>query len=309
MRAFIFNIVFLLVIAGCILFGISWYDATSMKRVSWQLPAETHIIAIGPSTIGCALNEKHISGFANLARRGTELAYVVPMLPRILDENPQIDTVLLSHGRFQFRRPTNRRWAEGLGLLRDRLPFLLYDVKTTDWKSRIHNVNLYSSLLTHRVERRHSVTDFDFGYCAANRGNLHKIGADNSIDWYNRHYSEQDSDKFSTKWILENCSINDYWIKRAIAICEERNVVPILFFTPLYQFHRWCPWYGFCGYMQYYDPNTLVADYEDFVFPNDSCYSDVHHLSVKGADYFTSYIAAHGIQPQTVKDWLIEKGY
>ena len=61
--------------------------------------------------------------------------------------------------------------------------------------------------------------------------------------------------------------------------------------------------------MKDYPDDTLIADYEDFEFPDDSYYGDVHHLNSKGADYFTSYLAKNGIKVQKLHEWLREKGY
>ena len=106
---------------------------------------------------------------------------------------------------------------------------------------------------------------------------------------------------------MDSCSCVDYWSKRSIEICRERNVVPVLFATPLYQYDRWVDMQAFVEYMKTYDEDVLIADYEDFQFPDDSYYGDVHHLNCKGADYFTSHLAHEGIKAIPLKQWIEEK--
>ena len=83
--------------------------------------------------------------------------------------------------------------------------------------------------------------------------------------------------------------------------------MPVLFFTPLYQYDRWFTMKSFCDFIRDYEENTLISDYEDFKFPDDTYYGDVHHLNKKGSIYFTSHIANNGLKTQTLKEWLKEK--
>ena len=94
----------------------------------------------------------------------------------------------------------------------------------------------------------------------------------------------------------------------AISICKSHNVVPVLFFTPLYHYDRWFPYDTFCEVMRDYDPELLVADYENFEFSDDSlCRRDVHHLNIWGANEFSKHLAKNGIQTVKLKDWISSK--
>ena len=276
---------------------------------------------MGPSTTCYALNEKHIKGFKNMSRVATSLYNITRVLPAILDNNPEIDTLLLNHGRFQFqyhdkKNTTNIIEQNNLQFFRQEIPLIFYDYKSTNWNKYLSNVNFYGAILNpdfrriiESLKERNSIGE-DYGYSENKRENLHSSTAEWSIKWYNdRHQYTPNDSIYNKEWIVNNCQENDIAIKRAISICKQRNVTVVLLFTPLYHFEKWCPINGFCDYMKDYPDDTLIADYEDFEFPDDSYYGDVHHLNSKGADYFTSYLAKNGIKVQKLHEWLREKGY
>ena len=314
MKKFIFNIIVTLLLAAAPLLALSWWNATAIHRVSWKLNPNTHIIAIGPSTTGCALNEKHIKGFKNMSRSDTGIQFLVPLLPRLLDENPIIDTVLISHGRFNFSPFGGGAAPKEFQKVRDKLPLFFYDINQINWDPIVSNPNFYGVMLNPDILQTilnipHNLVDFRFGHNSIARNDLYLDSAYCGIANYNKVRSNYSEDFYTKKWILENRGFNDIWSKRAIEICKERGVVPILIFTPLYQFSRWCDIKGFCELMKDYPEDTLIADYEDFVFPDERYYGDVIHLNPLGADYFTSYLAKNGIKVQKLHEWLREKGY
>mgnify|MGYP004450359549 CR=1 FL=1 len=314
MRRFLFHILIASIFACTILLSFTWYNAHWIREADFKLSKSTHIIAIGPSTTGCALNEKHIAGFLNMSRNGTGFSLFIPLLPRILQDNPQIDTVLINHGRFLFKQEPGKQ-ENRIMAMRDQVPIMFYDLALTEWNNLLSNSTFYCALLNPDIiqmfisDTPKHIKDFGFQYSELERNNLKEQHKKWSVAWYDSIASTGNSYKYSGKWIKENCSTNDQLIRKVITICKNNNVVPVLFFTPVYHYERWYPIKGFCDYMKDYDDNTLIADYEDFVFPDDSYYGDVHHLNSKGADYFTSYIAKHGLNVKTLKEWLKEKGY
>ena len=314
MKRFILHIVTVLLIAATILLGFTWYTASSIKRVDYTLPDTVHIIAIGPSTTGCALTEQSLHGFRNISRNGTSLPYLIPWLPRLLDDNQQIDTVLINFGRFHVFMGSDPK-NQSLQSIRDLMCFMYYDFEATDWDALARNPNFYGALLNPNfferalvLKARH-LTDFGFRYNRLERNYLHKVDAEGGILSYEKQKAEHGGNIYTKEWITKNRFEKDYWARRAVAICRERNVVPIFFFTPLYQYDRWVEPQAFYEYMSTFDDDILIADYEDFQFPDDSYYGDVHHLNYHGAEYFTSHLARNGSEAKPLRQWLHDKGF
>lgn len=317
MKKFIINIASTSLVSAALLCALTWFGNDTIKNADFKLDAEKHIIAIGPSTIGCALKSDIIDGFQNLSRNGSSFDVITPILPKILDENPQIDTVWINHGRLIFKLMTDTTSiTENTRLqdLRYKMPLIIYGRETMDMKVLLSNINFYSAVLNPdplkvviRVINPSKNLEY-FRFVDISKGdmyNLYKNNAPWGIHWYDSTAAVNNKDVYSEKWIRENCSSNDYWIREAIKICQERGVVPVLFCTPLYQYERWCPRDGFADYIKSYDKNILIADYEDFEFPSDSMYGDVHHLNKYGAEYFSKYIQENGLKTETISEWLV----
>lgn len=153
--------------------------------------------------------------------------------------------------------------------------------------------------------------DYGFGFYSGKFHNLY----DESMNWGGAWYDDSittvhGGNVYTKDEILEKCASEEKYSRMAIAICKKHNVVPVLFFTPLYHYDKWFPYGSFCEVMQDYDPEMLVADYENFEFSNDSlCRRDVHHLNIYGANEFSGYLAKNGIHTVSLKDWIISKIY
>ncbi|MCF0206773.1 MAG: hypothetical protein HUK15_05030, partial [Bacteroidales bacterium] len=232
MKKFILNIFVVLFVAASVLLGFTWRIATSLKRADFKLADTVHIVAIGPSTTSCALNEKWIHGFKNLSKNGTPIPELIPSLPSILDENPSIDTVLINHGRFiQDVRVCPKK--ESVQFIRFTTPVIFFDVKQTDWVSYALNPNFYGALLnpiffSTIASKQDHLIDFGFQYDSIARNDLHNNEADWSVAWYDKQTAAHGSNVYTKEFIMDSCSCVDYWSRRAIEICRERNVVPVL---------------------------------------------------------------------------------
>lgn len=316
MRKFIINILCVLSIGITGLCVLTWIDVSKLQRIDFKLKKETHIIAIGPSTTYQALDEEIIPGFENISRDGTDLMSIVPMLPRLLDENPQIDTLWISHGRFQFHPKSGGKGGANnqMQSYKYKLPFIFFDCKETIWRDYIKRIDLYAAILNPYImdvitNHPKNLKDYGFGYGKSTKCDLFDSNKVWSVAWYDSLCVKHGGNVYTKEEILSNSYYNDYYTKRAIEICKERNVVPVLFFTPLYDFDRWCTYDGFCDYMaSEYSPDCLISDYENFVFENDSiCRRDVHHLNSKGAEALSAEIARVGLKTISVSEWILSK--
>lgn len=299
---------------GCIILSLtSLLLSSSIHYTDFSIKPDTHTIVIGPSTTGCALDDSCIPGFQNLSRDGTQYDLIVPVLPRILSENPQIDTVWISFGRFHFKHVGYGSTDVTMQYLRDKMDLILYDPAQTEWGNYLTNVNFYCALFNPDLLKasrfihfgRDRIEDYGFQFNPNDSKNLHEDEAKWGIHWYDAELEKCGGDTHCTKdWIMENYKSRDYWIRKAIDICRDNNVVPVLFFTPLYHYERWVSKDGLREYMSGYDHSILVADYEDFILPSDTLYRDVHHLNKYGAQLFSNHLYEDGVKMETVGEWV-----
>lgn len=312
MRKFIFNIVAVCLAAAFILCLITWMGVRKIDNTDFRLPEDVHSIAIGPSTMQGSLNDTLLSGLQNFSRNGTHLSYIVPLLPKILEQNPQIDTVYINHGRFMYLPKPNEGEAQKMQSLRDKLPFIWYKREIQEWGKLLENSNFYAALLNpdwkEIFRRRQSICDYGFRFESGISHNLYDRSKSWSVAWYDSIIAVHGGNKYMKEEVLKECATADKYSRMAIDFCHRYHVVPVLFFTPLYHYERWFPYDTYIEVMKDYDPEILVADYENFEFSNDSlCRRDVHHLNIYGANEFSTHLARNGIQKVRLKDWIESK--
>lgn len=314
MKRFIANILIVLLVAGCILSLMTWYDATSLENADFKVEKNKHIVAIGPSTTARALNDEILPDLYNMSRNAVWLEDILPLLPKFLDENPQIDTIWINHGRFLFVHLGQAKDKPSLHLIREKLPLYFYNKSQTNWKELLCDVDFYAAFLTPDfyniiMSRKHNLKDFGFRHIVKPERNFIDCPEHSGISIYDKFLEKHGSNEYSKEWILEHCAEADASVRKAIEVCKQRNVVPVLFFTPLYNYDKWYSWNGFCEYIKDYDENILIADYEDFELPDISYRTDIIHLNMWGADYLSNDIAKNGLKTMPLKEWLKSKGH
>ena len=214
MKRFCSFVIICLLVAGSMLLALTLWNVSAIHRVSWKLSPTTHIIAIGPSTTGCALNEQHINGFQNLSKNGTHIALFVPILQKVLNENPQIDTVLINHGRFQFTVMTDKYVLRSeLQKIRNQLSLLFLDTSWIQWWQLLSNPNFYGAVLNpdifNLLPHSSNLDDIKDGYIEIDRNNLYNPKKKDSIACYDSIKDSHGGNIYTNEWILENCSTTD----------------------------------------------------------------------------------------------------
>ena len=311
MRKFLLNIIIVGLVAATILCLFTWMGVRKIDHTSFRLPDDIHLIALGPSTTQGSVNDTLIAGLQNMSRDGTGFEYLAPILSKLLEENPQIDTVYISHGRYMYM-PRPRNASQKMQYIRDKLPFIWYKRNLKDCGDLFKQANFYAAILNTDLEEisrnRPSIVDYGFHFHSDTAHNLKNSSKNWSIAWYDSITEIHGGNVYTKQEILEKNAKKHKYMRMAISICKSHHVVPVLFFTPLYHYDRWFPYDKFCEVMRDYDPELLVADYENFEFSDDSlCRRDVHHLNIWGANEFSNHLAKNGIQTVKLKDWILSK--
>ncbi|MCF0194166.1 MAG: hypothetical protein HUK00_03170, partial [Bacteroidaceae bacterium] len=173
MKRFILHTLAILALAAIIILALTWHIASTLSRADFTLPDSVHIITLGPSTTACALDDEYLEGMKNISKHGIYLPQLIPLLPQLLDENKQIDTVYINFGRcpiFLHTKYRNIPEVETRGSINYQLRFYYYDFQNTDWKGYARNPDFYLSLLTPdfwdlvKARKPRNLTDYEFGY-------------------------------------------------------------------------------------------------------------------------------------------------
>ncbi len=312
MRKFLLNIIIVGLVAAIILCLFTWMGVRKIDHTSFRLPDDIHLIAIGPSTMQGSVNDTLIAGLQNISRDGTGFDYLAPILSKLLEENPQIDTVYISHGRYMYLPKPRVDAALKMQDIRDKLPFIWFKRDMKDYGYLFKHANFYAAILNTDWEEilrnRSSIMDYGFHFHSDTAHHLNNSSKNWSIAWYDSITEIHGGNVYTKQEILEKNAKKHKYVQMAISICKSHHVVPVLLFTPLYHYDRWLPYDTFCEVMRDYDPELLVADYENFEFSDDSlCRRDVHHLNIWGANEFSKHLAKNGIQTVKLKDWISSK--
>lgn len=311
MKKFFITIIFGLLIGAAVLISISYYDLfVAGRRIDYSVDPQCHTICIGPSTVQTSVDDSLLVGVKNLGRSGSNYVVLTPVLEKILDCNPHIDTVFLGHGPFMAYSYSDKEYStKELGRLRSYIAPFFHIPECR--KPYLGNKNFYVTLLTPNLMHLRNtgvktLDELEFNQAKDRTciSGLYNDSRDWGIHWYDSMYRGE-FDKYSCEYIEDSNLFNMSEIDRAIFLCYEHNAVPILYFPPIFEIDRWIDRKGFREYMaKHYDHSLLVADYTDFRLP-DSCYQDVHHLNIHGAVYLTHHIAREGWHLQTLEEWLV----
>lgn len=311
MKKFISLIISSIFSAVTILSCVTFFQLWRFENSDCRIDSSKHILVVGPSTTTFSLDDKIIPGLCNVSQNGAAHYSILPTLRRIIETNSQIDTVWINHGRFQMNRITDDFGpTSSLQYMRTMLLFMLGnnnpDVTSYFRKQPMYYAAILTPDLLNLV--RNNIFDYGFGY--------HELDGELLIEkkeilfaHREKEMNEMGGISPSKEWIYEHSNLTHVMVNEIITLCKEKGIVPVLFNTPLYQFDRWCSADGYKEYLKDMDQSILIADYENFTFPDDSYWNDIIHLNTKGATYLSEEIAKKGLKIQTIEDWAKERSF
>ncbi|MBR5074770.1 MAG: hypothetical protein IKX26_06030 [Bacteroidales bacterium] len=108
--------------------------------------------------------------------------------------------------------------------------------------------------------------------------------------------------------IREKCQYQIRHLRRIKEYCDNHNITLVILSTPVYKIDEILSDDGYRSLLKNeLGDSTLIADYSNFKLPDDSYYADVEHVNQKGAEYFSKYIAEHGLTLQYAIDYCNAK--
>lgn len=268
------------------------------QNISFKTPPSKNVLVLGDSNTECALNDSILSNYLNVSGGIKEsYFYSYVKLKKIIKQNPQIDTVILSFNLFSMLKDGDDRINDP-GIIPIKIPKFFPFIETNDFKLFVSNMAFYKSILklpyTYRSNIIKKILGREISYINFEIGSYRFLNRNVLREYITEYQRKNNIDAFN-----ENAkSISQYqlyYLNQINKECIKRQIKLILFAAPLYSA-------GYIGYHknQYLDvyknnfKDITFINYTDYVLP-DSCYADVVHLNYKGAAFFSNLIKKNGL--------------
>lgn len=275
-RIFKFSIIFLVILIIIISGTICL-----LSQISCKIPLHKNVLVVGDSHTECAINDKIYANAINLSQSAAAYLYTYYKIEKILNQNPRIDTVLLS---FHYEAlighyVLNKDWQLNMAphyILSFGIKELLIQDKSVLLRSILKLPELNKNLIL-KFLKNQDILYSDFGLGGYKYLERDKLKEDIII---------QDNKKNDNYFISE---YQKEYLLKIIDFCKSKGIELILINTPIFQAEQ----YGYpnelSGFYYQYLQGTTYFNYSSFHLP-DSCYGDINHLNYKGAEFFSHYL-------------------
>jgi len=279
------TISFFIVFYGSLLVIIITINYFINKKANFIIDKNIKNIVIGNSQPECAFNDTLISGFKNLAKSGETYFYNYQKLKKIIEQNPQINSVFIEFS------PTNILIREDQKIWRNRY-----------LNHHLPNYNAFLDFKDNKLLVVKNSVGYQHAMLKSMSVNLKRIATNNynyidSIGGYNylkRNKINKKSDSITLnnnkQYILENVNLSTYdilYLDKTVQLCHKKNINIYLIRSPI---HKQFVGNSYESIFQkirkerYGDIEFL--DFKDFPLQNDE-YGDLQHLNYKGARKFS----------------------
>ena len=299
MKKFIIRLTCFCIITIAVLVAMVGITIFIMQQASFKIDHSKNILVLGASLTEAGIDDTVFKRAINLSQSGTAYMYSYCKLKKILENNPQIDTVLLS---FNYSELTENKdiMIQGEEYLVPHVSFLITLLSKDEFMVYKDKIVLLQAILKVPIRNAGSIVRFfksptDFSYKDLRIGDFAKL---------HRHELPQSSknrqvvDSLTEK---ESFLQRDYLLKM-VDCCKEHHVKLILLCTPIYKSEFYENTAKLLEYHKKYVNEIDFLDYSNFKFPDDSYYAGVIHLNYKGAEFFTNYLQKNLANDLKMKD-------
>lgn len=250
-----------------------------MNGYSLQLPQEKTVLLIGESQSQAAVDDSQIAQLYNMSQSAERYMTVYCRLQAVIEQNPQIDTVLLSLTPHAINRGKDDFWTMG-GYLRQAVQWYGFLLGPKEWWL----------MLTHAPEATLAeiVTPLKY-YWQVDESYLHNMGYFEAADHcaLQKNIAEGGTSlkvdpTYGNKVTLE-------YLDKIVKLCAEKKIKLIGLNTPVYRAKEYEEPQYFYDYLAKTYPDLELWDYLDADIP-DEYRRDINHLNKKGAAWFTEEI-------------------
>ncbi len=253
-----------------------------------KIEESKNILVIGASRTANAINDKYLEGSINLSGAGDPLFYSLIKLRLIKDNNPNIDTIILSLDNRTLDSKIAKHFYRPVSL-ESKLPNY-YNLLSFNDLRLLNDINKYSTFKTLFFIPKYTLKLFKNLILKPNNKNLNIGGYVEVKHIINQNvidsFIKRDSIK---KYQLSNFEIEN--LNRIVEYCDLNNIELIFINPPIHPIMYNSLEYQegkliFEKFLTKNLPNITCLDFSNDFLP-DSCYADLIHLNKNGSEIFT----------------------
>jgi hypothetical protein len=259
-----------------------------MQRASLALPEGTTTLILGDSHVECALNDTLLPGTVNLSQAGDAYLYSHAKLRALLEQNPGIDTLLLSYN-FQCLNAQldvlthSEKYCESKlpyeGFLLDHEDLHVYRGQLAFYSTLMRAPHIRRQFIKRSLQRPTGLRDLKIG------GFQYMVR-----DKFKKDLALRDSTRQAGLQPQRFGEATDQvpYLLRTVALCKEKGVTCILVNTPVHPIVvRDSDTAAYYGFRRKHMADIPLLDHSGWLLP-DSGYSDATHLSHHGARLYST---------------------
>jgi hypothetical protein len=252
----------------------------------FKLSSNVHILILGDSRTRYGLDDKYLNQTKNFSSDADSYFYSYTKLKELKENNPQIDTLILSFSKHNIVKSIENRWLLNNAHLKERLLVYFPILNKHEILFLLHNKP------TETVKNVFSQVTSTYKYFIKKQG---AFGGYKELE-YSMLQKEIEKQKAEAgkEPAFEEAPIEKMYLRKIADYCKENHIKLILLNMPSHK--------ALMGnkevFYSFYKRNFSDVTFLDFgnIELSDDDYGDLVHLSPKGSEYFTRNIFIKGLQ-------------
>lgn len=293
MGKFIRKVLFTATLFTALIALIFWSARSLIRSSVFDGGDGRNILVVGDSHTECAIDDNIFSRSVNISLSATSYAVSFLKIKRMIQDNPRIDTVLLSFHSNSLS-PDAESWNKG-DIINEHLAILVFLSEFKDIYPLVRNVDFYFAFA------KATFTPHILKMLAKRfRGQVESIKSV-PVGGYKRLDRDKlriDIDQLGNndpeRVVMDTSSLQYHYLQRTILLCNQAEVKLILINCPIYKVDRYMERVRFDSLRTALFPGVDYLDFSAFPLP-DRCYGDITHLNYRGAEIFSTYLQTHGL--------------
>ncbi len=270
---------------GLLFAALFFVSALSWVLVQYSgvftLDPQINVLVLGDSHTKYAIDDQLIPGLVNLSKDADSYFYTFLKLRKILDDNPHVDTVLLSFATQNMDESIDTMWFLDKDHLGDRLKFYYPLLSLRDIGFLIQHApielitNSFTQVLTPLYFISKGLSIYG-GYAPLDHNRL-------------REELQKKTGQSEPRLDWPESQIEIKYLNHIYQYCRQRKIELILIHTPIHSAARHDMEKLYQVYHRYF-ADIPFLDFNNMKLTDD-CYGDLYHLTPKGAEIFSLLIA------------------
>lgn len=273
-----------------LIWGISY---VVLKDTSFKLPADKTILIIGDSHPECAIDDTIISNAHNLSHSGTALFYSFLKVRKIVEENPQIKTIVVGYN-YEDLTESKNSWLLQERYLKSKVPPYFFLMKPAEFGILLKRSPLpvLSSLIS---------SPFPLvSYWVKPKKDIKATKTWGGFQRLSKQAEFKDEPELITDSTPIQASIDDsyqlQYLKQIYDFARQHGKDVILINSPVRiskaKENRYFP--AYLDFARTYLPDATLLNHASLEIPING-FADATHLNYHGAGYYSNYLKDQGL--------------